>query len=204
MCVPTKNLMSKLFKLTEPKFEIAKTQNGREITAMWLILDDVPTRTVSSFLTNICFSEFQKKFNCQLNWGIVRGMSILNSDVKKIRLEMSQMNSFFRNDKELFLSKKILEISESDWNKLSPEEKDLFDLQSAYLVLLIRQEFGEAKFQWFMKALSQAGPEAALRVCDYSGYDEFDKAYFAYMRDLSKDLIDNKATNNYISPRKVK
>jgi hypothetical protein len=117
---------------------------------------------------------------------------------------MSQMNSFFRNDKELFLSKKILEISESDWNKLSSEEKDLFDLQSAYLVLLIRQEFGEAKFQWFMKVLSQAGPEAALRVCDYNGYDEFDKAYFAYMRDLSKDLIDNKATNNYISPRKVK
>jgi hypothetical protein len=55
-----------------------------------------------------------------------------------------------------------------------------------------------------MKVLSQAGPEAALRVCDYNGYDEFDKAYFAYMRDLSKDLIDNKATNNYISPRKVK
>lgn len=203
-CIPNKDLAKKLFNITESKWEIKRKDNKIEMSVLWLILDDKPIKVVPQFLSQVCFAGLEEEFNVNLNWALVRGMSLLNRSPDVIRQDMLKMKDLFVKDSPLFLSKKMFETTEEEYKALSLEDRKLFDLQSMYLTLMLRKEFGEAKMQGFLKLSSNNPKEDVFKtIYKFENFESFDSKYFEYMRDLSKGL-EGKTPDSYLEIKAVK
>ena len=192
ICVPTKTLMKKLFRIEDSRAEVRKESNKITMSAVWLLLDDSPSEVVPECLTTPCLSEFDQKHGLRLRTWVYRGVSRLNNTVPLIRTQLAML----REHKELFFSKAMFAMDEDGYMKLSKEEKELFDTQSLALCLLIRKEFGQDVLHEFMK--SSSDPDGVLRRIGFNGYSQFDASYLRYMKDLNADILNSKTPDSYL------
>lgn len=190
-CVPNRTLLKKLFGLDQPKIEIRK-----DLTAIWMVLDDKPAKVIPNLVTPIALSEFESKNNAKIGWWFKRGASILSSPVAEIRQSLAAPS--------VLSSEKLFTMTEEDYNKESAENKKAFDQGSAYLCLMLRKEFGEAKMQGFLRMSSRNSPQGVLKVIyGFSGYSHFDKQFGRFVKDLSGDLLNN-TPDSYLEIKQVR
>jgi hypothetical protein len=116
-------------------------------------------------------------------------MGTLNSPVSDIRSNLSRVNSLLSSDKSIFFSKGLLSLTEEEWDKETPENKQLYDNEAGMFCLMLRKEFGQRKFLWFLKDAQQDPQAALLKDYGFNGFDQLDIHFKRYMVDLSSDLL---------------
>jgi len=199
-CVPNKELFKKLFNLEQSKVELRK-----DMTVIWVVLDDKPAKTLPPLLTQICLAEFEAKYNVKISWWFKRGASQLNGSVPDIRQSVSGLNDMLKKDQPMFVSEKMFTMTEEDYLKESVENRKVFDQEAIALCIMLRKEFGEAKLQGFLRIASRNNSQDVLKVVyGFSGYGHFDKQYIRFMRDLTSDVLNNKTPDSYLEIRPVR
>ena len=190
-CAPNKEIMKKLFNI-ESSF--AEVKNN--INYLWLILDGKPAEIVPSGLSIISLSEYEKVTNKNFGWWLHRGIPNINLTLSQIRNNMISIERVIQNNQEMFFSKSIFTLTESDWKKLSENQKRLFDLESAAMCLLIRKEFGQNLFLEFMN--SRYSERELNSILGFSGYAQFDITFKRYLVNLTADIRSNKTPDHYL------
>jgi hypothetical protein len=192
-CVPNKELMVKLFGVDSSRAEVRQKDGVIEITAMWLILDDKPIKTLPIYVTQICFAQFEANYHTTLPFWAKRGISCLNSTPNQIKKEIFALRNL-----DSISSSDIMNMKEEEYWKLTSDKRVLFDRSTEALCLLFRKEFGEAKFQSLLR-LSNNDMKSVIRVVyGYRSYDDLDKAYLRYIKDLTKDIKAQKTPDTYL------
>ena len=125
---------------------------------------------------------------------------MLNGTIPQIRGKINSLSQSVRDNHQLWSAKAILTMTEEEWSTLDPAKKNMFDAQSAILLLLLRKEFGQHNLHHFW---SSSGDDIALQgIYKFSGYDEFGKTYARYMTHLVQEIA-NKTPNSYLQITKV-
>ena len=196
-CVPDKEMMLKLFNMD---ISFAETRDG--INCIWLILEGKPTETIPSAVTMVALSELQKNNSFNLGWWLHRGISNINLSLPQIKSNLLYVEPFIKNDEEMFFTKSIFSMTKEKWEKLSLEQKKLFDLESAALCLLIRKEFGE---KLFLKFASSSYSEKELYEClGYVDYNQIDASYKRFLTNICEDIKNKIIPDTYLQVNRVK
>ncbi|MEI7488402.1 MAG: hypothetical protein WCJ72_13535 [Chryseobacterium sp.] len=198
-CVPNKNLLKKLFNLDSSKIEIRKKNDEIEITAMWLVLDDKPSKVLPIYLTEIILAEFESSNLVKLPLWSKKGMSSLNGMIDDIKLDLSNLSNV-----KIYDIQTILNMNEQQFVKLGQDKQKLFINQSVALCLLLRKEFGELKLHSFLKTSFKSGSnESVKKVLGFKDYSDFEKTYVRYIDGLSKDITNKVIPDSYLQIKKI-
>jgi len=190
LCVDDKNLYKKMFGIETSKVEL-KTENGKKFFAVFLLLDDKPAKTIPIPITQVCMTQFEKRYDMKLGWWAYRGMGQLNSSIIDIRKQLAELNAIIKADKPMYFSDALFNTTEEQYAKLSVEQQQLFDRNAMALTLLLRKEFGQGKFLQFLKETGKGKkPEAAMQsIYGFANFNQFDATFKRYMTDLTADVI---------------
>lgn len=199
ICVDDPTLFEKLFKIKKTKVEIRRDDKGKiKETVIFLLANDAPSRCVPMPLTEVSLAEFGQKYDTEFGWWTYRGMTLLNGSLVQIRDSISYIKNPIENNSKIFFSKSLLELKKDQYEKLSDEDKSLFDSSAVLFCLMIRKEFGQDKFHNMMKD-SVANPELCLsNRIGFKSYGEFDKTFKRYITDLAGDVSSNKTPDRYL------
>ena len=204
LCVPTKELMKKLFRLERSHGEVRIKEGDVAKRVLWIVLDGSPAEAVPSALTLVCLKQIEVNQKIKIGYWMQRGMAVLNSTIPQIRSRIVSLRTPLSKDSEMFFSKRLFVMSEEDYRKQKPELQDLFDSEAAALCLLFRKEFGQQNMLQFIK---QGGKEAVLRdTYGFQNCDHLDITFKRYMYHLASDIAASKTPENYlqIAPSKPK
>ena len=187
-CVPNKELLKKLFNLEKSKLEFRE-----DISVLWLVIDDKPIKTLSPFLSRVCFKDFEEKNGVDLGWWFKCGASQLNGDIVDIKKNISSIEG------NVFDAEKILTMKEEDYMKESTEKRIAFNREAIALCVMLRKEFGEAKLQGFLRLANINNYKDVLKIVyGFDGYEEFSVQYSRFIKDLISDLLENKTPDSYL------
>lgn len=193
-CVPNKALMKKLFNLDQSKIEFRK-----ELTVMWIVMDDDPAVIFPKRITQIAFTEFENKNNVKIAWWFKRGAALLNATLPEIKIVLVDLNSSLKKDELIFVSEKIFAMTEADYVLQNDSDRKKFDMQAMALCLMLRKEFGEVKLQGFLRLNNSNQSQDLLKlIYGFNSFDHFDKQYVSYMHDLSSEVAINHTPNSYL------
>jgi hypothetical protein len=198
-CVPDSAMLKKLFDLDSSKFEVRRKGPDLEITAMWLALDDKPSKIIPSYLSQVALSEFESINKIKLPFWCKVGISRLNRGIPEIKSDLTSID----NDK-LFDMSTLMNTSEEQFSKLSAEKMRVFSSQSELLCLFIRKEFGEVRLHSFMKENFRVGSDKSVTsVLGFTGHEDMERTYLRYVRRLSSDIKNNITPDSYLEINKV-
>lgn len=183
LCVPNEDLLKKLFKLDSAYSEIRKDKDKINLTALWFVFNN--DIDLSQKITDICLSELEQNNNINLPLFCKVGMIKLNQDFTNVKKDLNNKNLIKINSKDL-LNKKV-----DDLSKVSKENLDIFEKQSAVAVLLFRKEYGQDNFLNYIKTND-------LKSFGIKNIEELDKILNRYSKNLITDLEDNKVPQEYI------
>lgn len=193
-CVPNSAYMKKLFGISDSQVE-----EREDVLVLWLVLNDKPQKVIPRYLTQLLFLEFQKEYKTNLGYWFIVGSSSLNTTTNEIRQNLSDISL-----KKLYTAQEIFELSSAAFNNLDEDGKKLYIKQCMYLCLMLRKEFGEAKFQGFLRYCVLQDAETSLQsVYGYKNYSEFQSKYLRYIKDLNLDLQNNKTPDSYLEIQNV-
>jgi len=203
ICVDDPELFEKMFRIKSTKVEIRRDANGKiKETVIFLLLNDSPSRVISAPLTEVCLAEFSQKYDANFGWWAYRGMSLMNGSIDQIRAELNSTAAVIKNDDPLYFSKSLLSMTKDEYKKLSDEKKALYDSSAMAFCLLIRKEFGQDKFQEFLKSYASNGGEASVKeVLKFNDCEHFDMTVKRYLTDLTNDLVTGKTPDHYLQIR---
>jgi hypothetical protein len=204
LCVYNVELMNKLFRLNQSRVEVRKDNGSPSIYVGWLLTDGAPEQTLAVPLTQVCLSEIDSRYQLGLGFWAKRGLGKLNMPVAAIRQEIMALTQHLQSQKSVYFSKTILNMDQASYDKLSAEDKTLFDRQCMVLCLLLRKEFGQAKLHTFMNAKSVNPEQLLQRVYLFRDYGQFDVSLMRYMGDLCSDVAQNKTPDSYLNITPVK
>jgi hypothetical protein len=189
MVVPNKELLKKLFNISESKYEARMVDGKLEIIALWLSLDSEEdlVDTVPYFVTICSLLEIDEKFNTKSNILLTKGMAEINRSLVKIKENLKAVNI---DDKD------IVSVFNLDVKKMSQDDLN----KSLIISLMLRKEFGESKFLRFL--FSNKNTKDSLSLIYGFDPDSFSKSYNRYCKDISKDIKDNKVPDFYLQVEK--
>lgn len=190
MVVPNKELLKKLFNISESKYEARIVDGKLEIIALWLSLDSEEdlVDTVPYFVTICSLLEIDQKFNTKSNVFLTKGMAELNRSLVKIKKNLKAANI---DDKDIVntLSLDVKKMSRDDLNN-----------KSLIVSLMLRKEFGESRFLRFL--FSNKNTKDSLGLIYGFDPDSFSKSYNRYFKDISREIKDNKVPDFYLQVEK--
>lgn len=196
LCVPTKELMKKLFRLERSHGEVIMKDGNIEKRVLWVVLDGRPAEAVPSALTLVCLKQIEIDQKIKIGYWMQRGMAVLNSTIPQIRSRLASLQTPLSKDSEMFFSKRLFIMSEEDYRNKNSELQDLFDSEAAALCLLFRKEFGQQNMLRFLK---QGGKESVLLdIYGFQNCNHLDITFKRYMYHLSSDIAVNKTPENYL------
>ena len=193
-CVPDAASLKKFFNTDRSKSERRTNKDGTKVSYLWLILDDKPAAIIPPSLTLICLKEFEINKNVKFPWWAYRGMPIVNNTIPNIKKNVMYVEPHL-DDSKKFLTKSIMNMTEAEWLKLTPEMRQLFDSECAVFCLLIRKEYGQKKFH---DALTSSPVELARDVLGFKSYGGFDETFNRYMGNLITDIKENRTPPSYL------
>jgi hypothetical protein len=200
ICVSDPELFEKMFRIKSTKVEVRRDADGKiKETVIFMLLNDNPSRTVPSPLTEVCLAEFSQKYDANFGWWAYRGMSLMNGSIDQIRATLNSTASIVKANDPLYFSKGLLDMKKSDYMRLTDQQKHLYDQSAMTFCLLVRKEFGQDKFHHFLKAYAAGGGETAIREqLKFNDYDHFDRTFKRYLIDLTNDLAAGKTPDHYL------
>lgn len=168
-CVPNSELMISLFHLAGPAF-VSQNRN-----VLWVILDRKATEVIPPVLTVVCFRE-------QISFWAVRGTSVLNSTLPQIGSKFAPFKTMLETNQQIWWSKSLFEMTETQWLQLTEEQKKLYDSQAAALCLMLRKEFGQdICLQTITKPMTENRMSVIVGFRDYVDLDATFKRFMYYM-----------------------
>jgi hypothetical protein len=200
ICVDDPDLFFKMFKIRKSRVEIRRDSQGLiKETVIFLLINDAPSHTVPTPLTEICMAEFSQVYKQDTPWCLVKGMALLNGALDQIRGELSEFAPAVEQNKPVYFLNGLFGINKEKYAELTPENKRIFDQCSLALCLMLRKEFGENKFHWFIKTASDNNAEQAVQeILKFQGAVDFDKTFRRYMIDITRDVTANKTPDDYL------
>lgn len=169
VCVSSKKLLKRIFRLDGSKFEVRKDQNGKiQTSVIWFSLEDYEKDIAMFELMNICLSQFENKYKKDLPSVCKKGMAFLSQEPEVIK-------------------HKILEEPTSEISF----EKELNDVQCGVLCLLLRKEYGQDNF---IKYLSSND----FNCFGFTQKEKFNETLNRYYRNLLEDIKTNRVPNEYL------
>lgn len=195
-CVSTKDLLKKLFNLDSSHGEVRKNNGSIEISALWLVLDENPAKTIPPALTYVVLSEIEQQGNTEFGMWAKRGISFLNSTRSQIRTNFQELQTQLDGNQELFFSNGLFGITEDQFFSLSSDKKELFDIEAGILCLLLRKEFGQDNLLLFFQ--TKQSEEDLSRQYGFSDYQQFDATFKRYMTYLIQDAVSGRLPDTYI------
>jgi hypothetical protein len=202
ICVDDPVLFKKLFNLTETQVEIRRDSNGKiEMSVIFLLLDDVPSKVVPIPVTEVCLAEFEQKYDTEWKWWAVRGMSLLNGSLDQIKDHIKALKIDLDANHPMYFSKTLMSMNKSDWESLDANDRALFDRSALAICLMLRKEFGQNKFHWILNktAHGESGEKVLRDQLGFKDHDQFDQSFKRYMIDLSRDVTDGKTPESYLT-----
>jgi len=193
-CVPDVDSMRKLFNLDHSMAEIREESGKLKISYLWLLLDGNPAEVIPPALTIVALKEFEYKHDVKFGWWIYRGVPALNATIPQIKRNCKYMEK----KSKIFLTKKLLALTEEEWKKSNQELKDLYDSEATILCLLIRKEFGQNKMHQMLNNPS------VVSVLGFDSFDSFDATFYRYSSNLIEDIKLNKTPDSYLQVVMVK
>lgn len=202
LCVPSKDLMKKLFNLDGSYGEVVKDKDGNiEKRVLWLVLDGTPAETIPPALTMICLNQLESDYSYNFGFWAVRGMSVLNSTIPKIKSSLKQVKSELEEGNPMF-TKNIFSLTEDDYKKLSPQKREVFDGTSAMICLLLRKEFGQKNLLDFFK--NPSTEENFKMVYGFQNFDHLNQTFKRYSKNLITDISNGVTPNSYLQIMPIK
>jgi hypothetical protein len=199
-CVPNSSLLKKLFNLTSPKVQLRK-----DLNVIWLVLDEDFHRSVSPYITQVAFAEYENDNGCVLPMWFKRGAFRINGSPEDTREALRLFNATARKEQITFSAEQMFLFTEDEYNKQNSDNRTVFDSESLCLCLMLRKEFGEAKLQGFLKLQNRNKPESVLKaVYGFSSFVSFDKKFVSYMKDLTADIVDKVTPDSYLTVSAVR
>lgn len=196
-CAPSKEMMKKLFNLDSSYGEV-KTQDGRiVISYLWLVLDGKPAEIIPPALTIICLKELNQKYQLNMNWWVYRGMPIINASLPQIRA-----NLVFVGSLQNFSAKTFFTMTEEQWRKLPIEQRRQFDAEAALMCLFLRKEYGQGKFQSFLRY--DNFEDNVRKYLGFNDMSQFEATFVRYAVNLANDIRQNRAPDAYLQVEAVK
>ena len=176
---PNKELMNTLFHLPDGSFsKIHRDASGKiDETDIYILWDK---DAVLSPLTVVCLAEYD------LNFWAIRGMSILNQPIPKIRSKLLALKN------QSFPIKSIFSITEAQWVAMTEDNRHLFDVQSAALCLMLRKEFGQDICLGTMKKGS------SLTLTGFPTFDSIDKTFKRFVNYVVADIEQKRMPDDYL------
>jgi hypothetical protein len=141
-----------------------------------------PTEVIPALLTPICLEEYGKKYKHVPYWA-VRGMTVLNGSYPQIKTKIKSFQIWLTIDKPIYTSKSLLQVG-------SPENQELFDVQSSIMVLLLFKEY-KPEFHEFLFTRN-------LTLLGFSSHDEMNLSFVNYSKRLGVDLAFDKTPDSYL------
>ncbi len=186
--------MKKLFNLDQFKLEFRK-----ELTVMWIVMDDDPAVVFPKNITQVAFTVFEIKNNIKIGWWFKKGSAALNATLPEIKTLLVDLNSLLKKDEPIFVSEKIFAMTEAEYLLQSNDDRKRFDMQSMALCLMLRKEFGEVKLQGFLRLSNSNQTKDLLKlIYGFNDFNHFDKQYLSFMHDLSSEVVVNHVPNSYL------
>ena len=206
ICVDDPDLFFKMFKIRKTRVEIRLDKEGKIIeTVIFVLINDAPSHTVPVPLTEVCMAEFSQIYNQKTPWCLVRGMSLLDGSLDQIRSDFHEFSPTVQQNKPVYFLKGLFGMSKEKYKELSSENQLIFDQCSLTLCLMLRKEFGENKFHWFIKTASEGSGEKAVQtILGFQGTEDFDKTFRRYMIDITRDVETNKTPDEYLQITEVR
>lgn len=197
------NLFEKMFSIDRSKVEIRRDTNGKiQQSVIFVLTNDVPSRTIPIPLTEVCLAEFAQRYNVQLGLWAYRGMAVLNGDLEQIRENLLYLLPMIEGNSPIYFSEGLFKMTAEQYKTLSEDKRKLYDACSTMLCLMIRKEFGQDKFHWFLKKSSEVNAEAAVvEVLEFNDCADFDRTFKRYIVDLMRDLRQGKTPDQYLQIR---
>lgn len=195
MVVPNKELLKKLFNISESRYETRMVDGKLEIIAVWLSLDTEGdlVDVVPYFVTICSILEIDHKFNIKSNLLLANGVAELNRSLSNIK-DTIKIASIV-DGKDIV---NTLSVDATKYKKMSQEDSNNFELKSVVISLMLKKEFGESKFLRFL--FSNKNTEDSLGLIYNFDPDSFTKSYVRYCKDLSSEIKENKVPDFYLSP----
>jgi hypothetical protein len=195
MCVPTKELMQKIWKKEKSCVETRKDSSGKTtMNFILLLLDKSPAESVPYALTIACTRELEAKMEFKCNLALTRGMAALNGTLPQIRARINYLDRQVVDDTRMFVSKSMFSMEETD---LPTTHEYLFDSQAAIVCLLLRKELGEEKFLELLMTFPFS--ESTLKkIYKFENFGAFDSTFKRFMRNLIEDVKSKKTPDNYL------
>lgn len=166
ICVPSVDLYEKLFN------KQSSSWSAEQEYVIWMITDGKKWNTkLPVYLTEIVLRNFEKKYNVEIPTWCHRGMSILNGRIDDVRLKVNT---------GVFASATLLT---ENYSKLSDNQKNNYDAESALFCLWIKKEYGNKIFLKYIND-SSSNPEYYLQYFGVKTYSECDQRVKQYSKQL--------------------
>lgn len=197
------NLFEKMFQIRHSRVEIRRDTDGKiKQSVIFLLINDSPSHIVPVPLTEVCVAEFAQVYKQNVPWWAYRGMAMLNGSLDQIRSSMHDFVPIVKENKPVYFSDSLFKMTKADYEKLDASTQRNYDNSAMLFCLLIRKEFGESKFHWFLKKCCDEGGASAIKdVVGFESLEEFDRTLRRYMIDVMRDVEANKVPDKYLQIR---
>lgn len=187
VCVPNKDLMSKLFQLKSSYSEVRMKNDKIDSIVLWLVLDAPPPDVIPNSLTIPVLEEFKQASQWEMPFWVSRGMAMLNKTTTKIREDIKYLSGI----KTPLDIDAIVNMTEEKFKKLPEEQRKMIDKQCAVLTLLIRKEYGQDKLHLFLK-------DNSLEELGFKNRKQFEGIVHRYYQNLMSDVVNNVTPDQYL------
>lgn len=196
-------LFKKLFNLDSTRVEIRRDSNGRiKECVIFLLMNEIPSRTIPIPLTEVCLAEFAQKYNTKFGVWARRGMAELNGSIDQIKERIAEIKPMLERNDPLFFSKGLMEMDAESYRKLDEPKKRLFDNCAMMYCLMIRKEFGQDRYLRVLRLSADGNPETTIQtVLRFENYVALDRNFKRFMTDLSRDIVSGRTPDSYLQIR---
>lgn len=199
-CVNDDKTFLEFYGIKDSEVDVRRDdKNIIQTIEVFLLLNENFVKDVPIPLTEVVFTEFEQVHDFQMGFWAHRGMGLLNGTIPQIKEQLVDLSAKLTNDKVIFLSKELLNVKKSEYLAFDDAKKALFDQEAMVLCLLLRKEFGQDRFHYFLYKSFKLPEETLKVVYEFENYDQFDASFFRYAVELTNDVKSGKTPNQYLN-----
>lgn len=188
ICVDDPELFTRFFKIDHSLVETRYTEEGKpNLMVIFYLLDDKPSVTVPAPLTEVCISNLDIHYGIKTPVWIKEGVKVLNGTLPSIRTHVAEINERALKDQPMYFSRNLLEMTQSQYDKLNEIDRRLFNNNAMAFCLYLRKTYGQSKFlQFYYHCGKGKNPAEGLKsVYGFQGFEHTDQVFKKFILSIS-------------------